>query len=207
MRSSNTFHELEQKMEKAANRAAAIHAIAEARGVMIKLEFEPPIAKPLTKLEIENLSVLTNIAPEVIQDARDKADKRRYDSELEACDLAASLFWSAVADEDAPIKFDMVDKAIQRTRLNLLTWSKVDIAELADIAQDELALNDWMSTMSDDPAQYEESDEAREERENRAEIKALDAHAKAQQTIAYLDAERAKAATTAAKRRRVPKTA
>lgn len=203
MRSSNTFHELETKMEQAANRAAAVHALAEQNGVMVRVEFEPPVAKPLSKAEVANLAVLTNLPESLIQKTREDADKRRYDAEMAAADLAASLFWSAVADEDAPLKFDSVQRAIDRTRLNILTWSKPDLSELALIASDELALNDWQATMSDDPQQFQESDDAIEERQRRSEIEALDRHAKAQQTLAYLDAERAKAAKP--KRTRVPK--
>lgn len=204
MRSGNTYHELESKMEAAANKCAAVHALAEEHGIMLRVEFEPPIAKPLTKVEIENLATLTNLPAELVQKTREDADKRRYDAEMEAADLAASLFWSATADSDVPVKFDAVDRAIQRTRLNILTWSSPDLTELALISSDELALNDWMQTMSDDPQQFQEDDDVIEERQRKSEIEALDRHAKQQQTIAYLDAERAKA-NQAAKKRRIVK--
>lgn len=199
MRSSNTYKELDQKAELAANRAAAIHAIAEEHGVMIRLEFEPPMPKAKTNAELEQLATLTRIDKAVIAEHVDKANERRYASELEASDLASSLFWTACADSDAPIKFESVAKAIERTRLNLLTWSSIDLAELALIASDELALNDWTASMSDDPQQFQENDDVMEERQRKAEIAALDRHAKQQETIAYLDQERAKAG----KRRRV----
>lgn len=195
MRTSVTFIDLEKKMEAAANKAAAIHALAEQAGVMLRVEFEPPIAKPLTKVEVDNLAALTNLKPELITKVREDADKRRYDAEMEAADLAASLFWSAVADADAPITFDSVSRSIERTRLNILTWSRPDLAELALIASDELALNDWMQTMCDDVTQFTQDDEEEvAARQRKAEVQALDAHAKQQQAIAYLDEERKKAA-------------
>ena len=203
MRSSTTFADLNQKAELAANKAAGIHAISEEHGVMIRLEFEPPMPKSKTQAELEQLATLTRIDKETIAAHVDKANERRYASELEASDLASSLFWTACADSDAPIKFESVAKAIERTRLNLLTWSSIDLAELALIASDELALNDWMSAMSDDPQQFQEDDDAIEERQRKAEIAALDRHAKQRETIAYLDAERAKAS----KRRRRGKAA
>lgn len=194
MRSSSTFSDLEKKMEAAANRAAGIHALAEENGVMLRLEFEPPIAKPLTKVEVENLAKITNLDAGLIQKTREAADKRRYDAEMEAADLAASLFWSAVADHDAPVKFESVQRAIDRTRLSILTWSVPDLSELALIASDELALNDWMSTMSDDPTQFEVSDEEAESIMQRKEVARLDdAFRKQQATLAYLDEERKKA--------------
>lgn len=193
MRSSTTMADLDKKAEQAANRAAAIHAIAEEHGVMIKLDFEPPMPKSKTNEELEQLAALTRMAKEDIAKHVDAANQKRYASEVEACDLASSLFWTACADSDAPIKFDSVAKAIERTRLQLLTWSSIDFAELALIASDELALNDWMATMSDDPSQFAEDDDVIEERHRKAAIAALDSHAKQQQTIAYLDAERAKA--------------
>lgn len=193
MRSSATYKDLDQKAELAANRAAAIHAISEEHGVMIRLEFEPPMPKSKTQAELEQLATLTRIDKDVIASHVDKANERRYASELEASDLASSLFWTACVDSDAPIKFESVAKAIERTRLNLLTWSSIDLAELALIASDELALNDWMSTMSDDPQQFQEDDETLEERHRKAEVVALDRHAAQQQTLAYLDQERAKA--------------
>jgi len=52
-----------------------------------------------------------------------------------------------------------------------------------------------MNSMSDDPRQFAEDDDVIEERQRKAEVEALDRHAKQQQTIAYLDAERQKAAT------------
>lgn len=193
MRSSTTMADLDKKAEQAANRAAAIHAIAEEHGVMIKLDFEPPMPKSKTNEELEQLAALTRMAKEDIAKHVDAANQKRYASEVEASDLASSLFWTACADTDAPIKFDSVAKAIERTRLQLLTWSSIDFAELALIASDELALNDWMSTMSDDPRQFAEDDDVIEDRQRKAEVQALDRHAKQQQTIAYLDAERAKA--------------
>lgn len=193
MRSSTTMADLDKKAEQAANRAAAIHAIAEEHGVMIKLDFEPPMPKSKTNEELEQLAALTRMAKEDIAKHVDAANQKRYASEVEASDLASSLFWTACADSDAPIKFDSVAKAIERTRLQLLTWSSIDFAELALIASDELALNDWMSSMSDDPRQFQEDDDVIEDRQRKAEVQALDRHAKQQQTIAYLDAERAKA--------------
>ena len=204
MRSSTTYKDLDQKAELAANRAAAIHAIAEEHGLIIRLEFEPPMPKPKTQDELEQLAALTRIDKAVIAEHVDKSNEKRYASELEASDLASSLFWTACADSDAPIKFESVAKAIERTRLNLLTWSNIDLAELALIASDELALNDWMATMSDDPQQFQEDEDAIEERQRKAEVAALDRHAAQQQTIAYLDAERAKAEK---RRRRVKKDA
>lgn len=193
MRSSTTYHDLDKKAEQAANRAAAIHAIAEEHGVMIRLEFEPPMPKSKSKEELEQLAQLTRMSKDDIAKHVDTANNKRYAAEVEAADLASSLFWTACADTDAPIKFDSVAKAIERTRLQLLTWSSIDFAELALIASDELALNDWMSSMSDDPRQFQEDDDVVEDRQRKAEVQALDRHAKQQQTIAYLDAERAKA--------------
>ena len=194
MRNGNVFSDLNQKAELAANKAAAIHAIAEEHGVMIRLEFEPPMPKAKTNEELERISKLTNMSKDDIAKHVDSANNKRYAAEVEASDLASSLFWTACADSDAPIKFDSVAKAIERTRLQLLTWSSIDFAELALIASDELALNDWMNSMSDDPRQFAEDDDVIEERQRKAEVEALDRHAKQQQTIAYLDAERQKAA-------------
>lgn len=208
MRSSTTFHALDKKAEQAAARAAAIHAIAEEHGVMIKLDFEPPMPKSKTNEELEQLAALTRMAKDEIAKHVDNANQKRYASEVEACDLASSLFWTATADHDAPIKFESVAKVIERTRLQLLTWTSIDFAELTLIASDELALNDWMNTMSDDPQQFAEntmSEDEIEERNRRETIKALDRHARQQQTIAYLDAERNKA--NKPKRTRVPKAA
>ena len=61
MRSSTTYKDLDQKAELAANRAAAIHAISEEHGVMIRLEFEPPMPKAKTQAELEQLATLTRI--------------------------------------------------------------------------------------------------------------------------------------------------
>lgn len=194
MRSSTTYHDLNKKAELAANKAACIHTIAEGHGVMIRLEFEPPMPKGKTNAELEQLATLTKMKKEDIAKHVDSANEKRYASEVEAADLASSLFWTAVTDSDAPIKFETVSKAIERTRLNLLTWSSIDFAELVLITSDELALNDWMNSMSDDPMQFVEDDDTIEDRRRRDEIRALDAHARQQAAISYLDDERAKAA-------------
>ena len=178
MRSGNTFSELEKRLEAAANKAAGIHALAEQHGVLLRVEFEPPIAKPLTKVEIENLATLTQLPKELIQKTREDADKRRYDSEMEASALAASAFWTAVADSDVMVKFESVARAIERTRLNILTWSRPDLTELACIAADERILDGLEATHSDDPAQFFEDEAITAEREAMEERKALDAHAK-----------------------------
>lgn len=203
MRAAPTMKDLDKRAEQAASRAAAIHAIAEEHGVMIRLEFEPPIPQALNKEQIAKLAEIARIDAKVIEEHRQKANDRRYAEEMEASDIAASLFWTAVADSDAPIKFETVQKSIDRTRMNILTWSSPDFAELALIASDEIALNEWIETMSDDPQQFMEDDDTIAERERRSEIAALDQHAKQQQTIAYLDAERKKASRQ--KRTRVAK--
>jgi hypothetical protein len=205
MRTSTTYQDLDKKAEQAANRAAAIHAIAEEHGVMIRLEFEPPMPKSKTNEELEQLAALTRMAKDDIAKHVDSANQKRYAAEVEASDLASSLFWTACADSDAPIKFESVAKAIERTRLQMLTWSSIDFAELALIASDELALDDWMSSMSDDPRQFQEDDDVIEERHRKAEVAALDAHARQRETVAYLDEERAKASKR--RRTRVPKQA
>lgn len=197
MRNSQVMRDLDAKAEHAAARAAAVHAIAEEYGVMIRLEFEPPMPKAKTNAELEQLAQLTKMDKTAIAEHVDKANNKRYAEELEASDIAASLFWTAVADNDAPLKFESVQKAIDRTRLNLLTWSTIDFAEMATIAIDEEQLNEWEHVMSDDPTMFAENvvDELTiEEEHRRSEIAALDRYAKQQQTIAYLDSERAKAA-------------
>lgn len=204
MRSSAVFHDLNKKLEAAASRAAAVHAISEQSGVMLRLEFEPPMPKSKTEAELKELAELCRMDKGELAKHIDKANDKRYAAELEASDLAASLFWTATADHDAPLRFDSVQRCIDRTRLKILTWSSPDLAELGLIASDERSLNDWMDTMCDDPSQFSENtltDDEIEERERAAEIKALDAHAAAQRTIAYLDAERTKAADSARRKR------
>lgn len=206
MRTAPTMKDLDKRAEQAASRAAAIHAIAEEHGVMIRLEFEPPVPQALNKDQIAKLAEITRIDAKVIEEHRQKSNDRRYAEEMEAADIAASLFWTAVADSDALIKFEAVQKAIDRTRLNLLGWSTPDFAELALVASDELALADWEQLMSDDPAQFQEDDDAVEERHRRSEIAALDAHARTAQNLAYLDAERKKASKPKRTRVAKPKT-
>jgi hypothetical protein len=203
MRAAPTFKDLDKKAEAAANRAAAIHAIAENFGIMLRLEFEPPIPKALTEAEVTRLADLTRLDASLIKAERSKAMNRRYGEELEVADMAASLFWTAIPDEDVVLKHESISKAIDRTRMQILTWSSPDWAELACLAADELQSNEWCATMHDE--EIVEDDEVIEERHRKSEIEALDRHARQQQTIAYLDAERNKAAKRKAVR--IPKAA
>lgn len=205
MRSASQFKDLEEKVNKAANKCACIHAMAEAHNIMLKLEFEPPLPKDTSEEELKAIAEAGGSDIEQVRKNRRLTADRQYARDMEAADFAASFFWSATPDSDAMVKFDTIDKAIARERTKLESWSTVDYAELAMLKDDLRKMNSWMETMSDDPSDFIEDEETEQFRAMETERKLLDAHAKREATIRYLDAERTKAAKP--KRTRVAKSA
>ena len=199
LRSSPKFKELDQKCDAAANKAAGVHAIAESVGIMLHVDFAPPLPTATTQADAVRISTLTGMDVGKIMAIRSASSEKKYREECESEDMAAGLFWGASAPvNDVLVKYDSVVKAIEKTQLYLLGWSVPDFAELGLIHADDAEVATWETRFPDDrlPEDYVD-DEERLSKEMRSEVEQLDKFAKQQETLRYLDAERAKAAKKA----------
>lgn len=202
MRTSGKFAELDKKVNAAANKAAGVHAICEAHDIMLAVDFAAPLPGATTKEEAQKISDATGLAVADIVAKRAAAASKKYGAECEAEDFAAACFWSAADPaQDVLVKYDTVVRAVEKTTLYIIEWSTPDYQELALLKADDTMIADWDSAFPDErlPEDYDDEDVIAE-RERKAEVAALDAHAKQQASLQYLDAERAKVAKSAKRR-------
>ena len=209
LRASPKFTEMTGKVVAAANKAAGVHAVAEGADVHLSIDFEPPLPKPTTKDEAQQLSDLVKgaISADVIAAGRLAAMEKKFGREMESADMASAEFWSAPAPvSDAFVKYDTLVGCLEREQLAITMWSKPDLAELAAISNDLEMICNWDTEYPDERLpEYTEDEQA--DKDARAEKRALDAFAAQQEAVRYLKAEqdKAKKASSAAKMRRVKK--
>jgi hypothetical protein len=136
IRESTRFTDADVKAQAAANRAAGIHAIAEAFG-KVDVDFTPTMSMPPTKDEAEQIADAAGLDVQFVLTKRAEAANRRFHAEMEASTMAEAFFYGAMEpDEDPDVRAEIALNALTRQRGFMLEWSNVDYAELVLLKHD-----------------------------------------------------------------------
>jgi hypothetical protein len=135
IRHSDRYSQLDAQVEAAAARAQGIFAQASA-SFDIKPEFEPGVPKHLSQEQLAQLADFSGMSVDKVAELRNKADNKRYASELESMSMTEAMFWSANPEDDPIVKAETVLKALQQSQMFIMTWSNPDFAELGILRHD-----------------------------------------------------------------------
>ena len=135
LRHSDRYATLNATVDERAKRAQGIYAIA-AASFDIKPEFEPGVPRHLSSEQLAQIAEFSGMSVEKVSEIRNRADSKRYATELEAMSMTEAMFWSAEADEDPEIKAETAMKALQQSLTFIMTWSNPDFAELGILKHD-----------------------------------------------------------------------
>lgn len=132
---SDRFASLNERVENAAKRAQGIFAIA-STSFDIKPEFEPGVPRHLSSEQLAQIAEFSGMSVDKVSEIRNRADSKRYATELEAMSMTEAMFWSADAEEDPDVKAETCMKALQQSMNFIMTWSNPDFAELGILRVD-----------------------------------------------------------------------
>lgn len=137
IRNSNRYVTLEQRANEAAERAASIHAWAEAHGLSIAVDFTPDYQRGKDEKQLQVASEASGVDINVIKEKERRAIENRYHAQLYAQMAAEALFWSADGGSDnVEIRAETVLNSLTRQRDFMLEWSNLDLGELTLLKHD-----------------------------------------------------------------------
>jgi hypothetical protein len=135
IRNSTRYLALEKEIEERASRAQGIYAMASA-SFDITPEFEPGVPKHLSSDQLAQIAEFSGMSVQQVVELRNKADTRKYNSEMESASMTQCFFWAAEAEEDPEVKAESVLKALNQTVNFIACWSNPDFAELGILKHD-----------------------------------------------------------------------
>ena len=138
IRNSVRYQKLEQSANEAAERAAAIHAFAEAKSHQIEVDFTPEYQRGKDEKQIAAAAEASGVSADLIREKERKAIEQRYAAQLYAKLAAETLFWSASGCEvdSVAVKSETVLNSLVRQRDFMLEWSNLDLGELTLLKHD-----------------------------------------------------------------------
>lgn len=135
IRNSTRYVALEKQIEERASRAQGIYAMASA-SFDLTPEFEPGVPKHLSSEQLAQIAEFSGMSVKQVVELRNKADTKKYNSEMEAASMTEAFFWAAEAQEDPDVKAEAVLRALNQTVSFIAVWSNPDFAELGILKHD-----------------------------------------------------------------------